>query len=54
MISELTLRYSALRDALAEKIWEGTVTVLALDVVRAASKPEVLKAFSLVRTLYVL
>lgn len=28
-----------------EKIWEGTVTVLSLDGVRAASKPGVLDAF---------
>ncbi|EPT05299.1 hypothetical protein FOMPIDRAFT_1057572 [Fomitopsis schrenkii] len=34
-----------LRDALVEKIWEGTITVLSLDVVRAASKPAVLDAF---------
>lgn len=34
-----------IRDALVEKIWEGTVTVLSLDVVRAASKPAVLDAF---------
>ena len=30
---------------MVEKIWEGTVTVLSLDVVRAASKPAVLDAF---------
>ena len=39
-----------IRDASVEKIWEGTVTVLAMDIVRAASKPEVLRAFVSVRT----
>ncbi|KAI0087786.1 acyl-CoA dehydrogenase/oxidase [Irpex rosettiformis] len=34
-----------LQDAMAEKIWEGTVTVLSLDIVRAASEPGVLQAF---------
>ncbi|KAI0685807.1 acyl-CoA dehydrogenase/oxidase [Cytidiella melzeri] len=34
-----------LRDAIVEKIWEGTITVLSLDIVRAASKPGVLQAF---------
>ncbi|KAK7056848.1 hypothetical protein VNI00_002565 [Paramarasmius palmivorus] len=33
-----------IRDALVEKIWEGTTTVLALDLVRAARDPAVLKA----------
>ncbi|KAJ3555110.1 hypothetical protein NM688_g2757 [Phlebia brevispora] len=35
-----------IRDCLVEKIWEGTVVVLALDTVRAASKPGVLQAWS--------
>lgn len=43
------MAYSALRDALAEKIWEGTVTVLAMDIIRAAAKPEVLQSFVSVR-----
>ncbi|KAF5360912.1 hypothetical protein D9756_004892 [Leucocoprinus leucothites] len=35
----------SIRDALVEKIWEGTVTVLALDLVRSAADPKNLKAF---------
>ena len=27
-----------IRDALVEKVWEGTINVCALDLVRAASK----------------
>ncbi|KZT73710.1 hypothetical protein DAEQUDRAFT_742841 [Daedalea quercina L-15889] len=34
-----------IQDALVEKIWEGTVTVLSLDIARAASKPGTLDAF---------
>lgn len=34
---------------MVEKIWEGTVTVLSLDIVRAAAKPGVLQAFISVR-----
>ncbi|EEB89906.1 hypothetical protein MPER_11950 [Moniliophthora perniciosa FA553] len=33
-----------IRDALVEKIWEGTTTVLALDLVRAGRDPATLKA----------
>ncbi|TEB39006.1 acyl-CoA dehydrogenase domain-containing protein [Coprinellus micaceus] len=35
----------AIRDAMVEKIWEGTVVVLALDLTRAARDPRVLKSF---------
>lgn len=41
----LHLVESAIRDALVEKIWEGTITVLSLDIMRATSKPGVLRAF---------
>ncbi|KAL0565878.1 hypothetical protein V5O48_016145, partial [Marasmius crinis-equi] len=34
-----------IRDALVEKIWEGTTTVLALDVVRACREPATLEAY---------
>lgn len=36
--------HRAIRDALVEKIWEGTTSVLSLDLVRAADK-SVLDAF---------
>lgn len=36
---------SAIRDALVEKIWEGTTTVLALDLVRAARDVNTMSAF---------
>ncbi|KAG6820724.1 hypothetical protein H0H93_012777 [Arthromyces matolae] len=35
----------SIRDSLVEKIWEGTTTVLALDLVRAAQDPATLKEF---------
>ncbi|KAF8631036.1 hypothetical protein AX15_002645 [Amanita polypyramis BW_CC] len=35
----------AIRDSLVEKIWEGTTTVLALDVARAARDPATVFAF---------
>ncbi|KAG7445758.1 uncharacterized protein BT62DRAFT_932924 [Guyanagaster necrorhizus] len=35
-----------IRDGLVEKIWEGTATVLSLDVVRAVRDPLVLVAFT--------
>lgn len=35
-----------IRDGLVEKIWEGTATVLSLDVVRAVRDPLVLTAFT--------
>ncbi|KAK2465325.1 hypothetical protein APHAL10511_002679 [Amanita phalloides] len=35
----------AIRDSLVEKIWEGTLTVLALDVARAARNPTTVSAF---------
>ncbi|KAG6909136.1 hypothetical protein DXG01_001888 [Tephrocybe rancida] len=35
----------SIRDSLVEKIWEGTTTVLALDLARAAQDPATLKAF---------
>ncbi|GLB38330.1 putative acyl-CoA dehydrogenase, C-terminal domain [Lyophyllum shimeji] len=34
-----------IRDSLVEKIWEGTTTVLALDLARASQDPAVLNAF---------
>ncbi|KAL6304350.1 acyl-CoA dehydrogenase/oxidase [Sparassis latifolia] len=36
---------TCIQDALVEKIWEGTITVLSLDLVRAASKSKALDAF---------
>ncbi|KAJ3550280.1 hypothetical protein NMY22_g555 [Coprinellus aureogranulatus] len=36
----------ALRDAMVEKIWEGTVVVLALDLTRATQDSKVLHAFT--------
>ncbi|EAU86035.1 acyl-CoA dehydrogenase domain-containing protein [Coprinopsis cinerea okayama7 len=36
----------AIRDGLVEKIWEGTVVVLALDLARSALDPSTLKAFT--------
>ncbi|TFK27631.1 acyl-CoA dehydrogenase domain-containing protein [Coprinopsis marcescibilis] len=36
----------AIRDGLVEKIWEGTVAVLALDLARSAQNGEVLNAFT--------
>lgn len=39
------MRYRIIKDAWVEKIWEGTATVLALDMVRAASKPGTVDAF---------
>ncbi|KAH7905310.1 hypothetical protein BJ138DRAFT_1165034 [Hygrophoropsis aurantiaca] len=35
-----------IRDGLVEKIWEGTVTVLAMDVVRTAKDPATFIAFA--------
>ncbi|KAG6831929.1 hypothetical protein H0H92_006530 [Tricholoma furcatifolium] len=35
-----------IRDSLVEKIWEGTTTVLALDLARAAQDPTTLTAFA--------
>ncbi|KAJ3497462.1 hypothetical protein NLJ89_g10346 [Agrocybe chaxingu] len=35
----------SIRDALVEKIWEGTVVVLALDLTRFARDPASVKAF---------
>jgi hypothetical protein len=35
----------AIRDSLVEKIWEGTIVVLALDLTRPAGEPETMKAF---------
>jgi len=35
----------AIRDALVEKIWEGTTTVLSLDLARAAQDPVTMTAF---------
>jgi alkylation response protein AidB-like acyl-CoA dehydrogenase len=35
----------AIRDALVEKIWEGTITVLSLDLVRATKDVENIAAF---------
>ncbi|KAK0221634.1 acyl-CoA dehydrogenase/oxidase [Armillaria fumosa] len=35
-----------IRDGLVEKIWEGTATVLSLDIVRAVRDPLVLTAFT--------
>ena len=42
------LPYAAVRliqDGLVEKIWEGTITVLSLDLVRAVEKSPALNAF---------
>ncbi|KAF6766547.1 acyl-CoA dehydrogenase domain-containing protein [Ephemerocybe angulata] len=36
----------AIRDGLVEKIWEGTVVVLALDLTRAAQDPVVLRSYT--------
>ncbi|KAF4617730.1 hypothetical protein D9613_006125 [Agrocybe pediades] len=35
----------SIRDALVEKIWEGTIVVLSLDLMRAAQDPKAMKAF---------
>ncbi|KJA16474.1 hypothetical protein HYPSUDRAFT_206963 [Hypholoma sublateritium FD-334 SS-4] len=35
----------AIRDALVEKIWEGTIVVLALDLTRSATDPASMAAF---------
>ncbi|KAF8964393.1 acyl-CoA dehydrogenase/oxidase [Flammula alnicola] len=35
----------SIRDALVEKIWEGTIVVLALDLTRSAQDPVYLKSF---------
>lgn len=35
-----------MRDGMVEQIWEGTTTVLALDVVRAVQRKDSLKAFA--------
>lgn len=35
----------SIRDALVEKIWEGTTSVLALDLVRSANDPSTFAAF---------
>lgn len=35
----------SIRDALVEKIWEGTTSVLALDLVRSANDPATFMAF---------
>ncbi|KAG6377152.1 acyl-CoA dehydrogenase/oxidase C-terminal [Boletus reticuloceps] len=35
----------SIRDALVEKIWEGTTSVLALDLVRSANDPTAFTAF---------
>ncbi|KII90615.1 hypothetical protein PLICRDRAFT_52341 [Plicaturopsis crispa FD-325 SS-3] len=35
----------SIRDGLVEKIWEGTTTVLSLDLVRAVRDPATIKAF---------
>lgn len=37
---------------MVEKIWEGTVTVLSIDVVRAISKSNALDAFFTVGLIY--
>lgn len=34
-----------IRDSLVERIWEGTVNVLALDLVRATRKPKVVESY---------
>ncbi|KAI0081540.1 hypothetical protein K474DRAFT_1242005 [Panus rudis PR-1116 ss-1] len=34
-----------INDGLVEKVWEGTISVLSLDIVRATSKPGVLQSF---------
>ena len=42
----------SIRDSLVEKIWEGTTTVLALDLVRAAKDSTALTSFINVRSYY--
>jgi hypothetical protein len=37
--------HRAIRDGLVEKIWDGTTTILSLDVVRATREPLTLAAF---------
>ncbi|KAG6890631.1 hypothetical protein C0995_006607 [Termitomyces sp. Mi166 len=37
----------SIRDSLVEKIWEGTTTVLALDLARVAQDPTTTKAFAI-------
>ena len=44
----MPLYYRIIRDSLVEKIWEGTTTVLSLDLVRAARDPSTLKSFIMV------
>lgn len=41
----------SIRDALVEKIWEGTTSVLALDLVRSANDPTTFRAFKNVSSL---
>jgi hypothetical protein len=38
----------SIRDALVEKIWEGTTSILALDLVRSAKDPATFVAFTTV------
>jgi hypothetical protein len=43
--------FSLIRDALVEKIWEGTVDVMALDLIRATRDGYTLESFCQVRDL---
>lgn len=45
----LTTSERLIRDTLVEKIWEGTVTVMALDVLRSAQTAGALDAYLKVR-----
>jgi hypothetical protein len=44
---------SLIRDTMVEKIWEGTIAVLSLDLVRAAKRPDTVPAFMKVRPICV-
>ncbi|KAI0320518.1 hypothetical protein OF83DRAFT_1104307 [Amylostereum chailletii] len=44
-MEENTVWARLIRDALVEKIWEGTITVLALDLLRSIQVPGVLDSF---------
>lgn len=42
--------FSLIRDAMVEKIWEGTINVCALDLTRATTKdPDAVASFTEVR-----
>jgi hypothetical protein len=41
----MLLNFRLIRDALVERIWEGTTVILALDISRAAKDKAVLESF---------